>query len=450
MTAHGIREPEQDLPIAEETDICVIGGSTTGVFAAVAAARMGCRVALVEALGIFGGTATASLVNVWHPRFDTSGRREIIGGLPIETMERLRRRDAVLDRGNVTSWQYAFSPAELAIELDEWIREHRVIRPFLHARFCRAFMDESHRVRAAIIEDPSGRRAILARVFVDASGDAVLLHRAGFETYRRPVIQPPTTCLIAAGLDGDLDALRRIIFNPATPGALRPGFLWAAPIPGTRLSMIAGTRVHGADVSDADDLTRAEMEGRRQARALVDLARAGLPGGENVRLVALPARIGARESRHVRARHTLTEAEVLHGVRFEDAIANGSYPVDVHLGDGDGIIFRYLDGRERVARVGGPDEERRWAPEDNSRATFYQIPYRSLVPAAGGNVLAAGRCLDADEGAFGAARVMVNTAQMGQAAGIAAALAVRTETEVGRLDPGRIRSALAEQGAVVI
>ena len=233
MKPDAIREPEQEIPIVDDVDVCVIGGSTTGVFAAVAAARRACRVALVESLGFFGGTATASLVNVWHPRYDTAGAREIIGGLPIETMDRLRRRDAVLDRGNVSAWQYAFSPAELTCELDAWMCEHPRIRPFLHARFCRALLDGPNRVGAAVIEDQTGRRAIRARVFVDASGDAVLLHRAGFETYRRAVIQPPTTCLIAAGLDGDLDALRRRIFDPATPGALRPGFLWAAPIPGT-------------------------------------------------------------------------------------------------------------------------------------------------------------------------------------------------------------------------
>ncbi len=445
-----IHEPARDLPLIEDGDVCVIGGSTTGVFAAVAAARMGCRVALVEALGLFGGTATASLVNVWHPRYDTTGTREIIGGLAIETMERLKKRDTVIDRGNYVHGQYYFSPAELAIELDEWVREHPPIHPFLHTRFCRAFVKKPGHVEAVAIEDKSGRHAIRARVFVDASGDADLVFRAGLPTYRTPVRQPPTTCFIAAGLDAGMEKLRERVFDPAIPGALRPGFLWSAPIPGTDLRMVAGTRVHGADVSDADDLTRAEMEGRRQVRAILDIACAHVPGCESARLVALPARIGERESRHIRGLHRLTETELLHGVRFPDAIANGTYPVDIHSGDGEGVVFRYLDGREVRVGAGGQREEGRWALADGQRATFYQIPFRSLIPQGAVNVVAAGRCLDADEGAFGAARVMIHCAQMGQAAGIAAALAAREACAIQVIDMQRLRSELASQGAIIL
>ncbi len=428
----------------------MIGGSTTGVFAAVAAARMGCRVALVEALGLFGGTATASLVNVWHPRFDTTGAREIIGGLAIETIERLKKRNAVIDRGNYAHGQYYFSPAELAIELDEWVREHSTIRPFLHTHFCRAFVEKPGQVEAVAIEDKSDRRAIRARVFVDASGDATLVFRAGLPTYRAPTAQPPTTCFIAAGLGAGIEKLRACVFDPAIPGALPPGFLWASPIPGTDLRMVAGTRVHGADVANADDLTRAEMEGRRQVRAILDIARARAPGCENACLVALPARIGERESRHIRGVHQLTETELLHGARFPDAIANGTYPVDLHSGAGEGVVFRYLDGREVRVGADGRREEGRWAPADGQRATFYQIPFRSLIPQGAVNVIAAGRCLDADEGAFGAARVMINCAQMGQAAGVAAAIAVRDACAIHAVDVQRLRSELTAQGAIIL
>jgi len=443
-------EPARELPVVEDCDICVIGGSTTGVFAAVAAARLGQRVALVEALGLFGGNATASLVNVWHSRFDTAGQREIVGGLAIETMERLKKRGAAMDRGPQPDWQYAFSPAELAIELDEWVREHSSIRPFLHARCCRAFVTTPGRVEAVAIEDKTGRRVIRARIFIDASGDADLVYQSALPTYRRAVVQPPTTCFLAAGLGASAEALSKRVFDPDIPGALRPGYLWSAPVPGTGLRMVAGTRVHGADVSDADSLTQAEMEGRRQVRAMLDIARATVPGCEQARLAALPARIGERESRHIRGLHELKETEILHGQRFPDAIANGSYRVDVHAGGGDGLVFRYLDGREIHVRAGGQSEEGRWAPAEGRRATFYQIPYRSLVPRGAANVLAAGRCLDADEGAFGAVRVMINAAQTGQAAGVAAALAAQGDGMVAAVDVQRLRAELAAQGAVIL
>jgi hypothetical protein len=214
--------------------------------------------------------------------------------------------------------------------------------------------------------------------------------------------------------------------------------------------MVAGTRVFDADCSDADQLTHAEMEGRRQVRAMCDiLAGHYLPEGLSP-LVALPARIGIRESRHVRAWHTLTEQEVLRGVRFPDAIANGTYRVDIHAHDGPGLIFRYLDGTEVFVSPDGQKDLGRWLPAGEPAATFYQIPYRSLVPEGAQNVLAAGRLLDADEGAFGAARVMVNCNQTGEAAGVACFLALSAGRPVADIDVARLRSMLAEGGSVVI
>jgi len=445
-----IREPHRQTPVCHECDVCVLGGSTTGVYAAVAAARLGARVALVEALGYFGGMATAALVNCWHTRFDDSGKVALFAGLITETVERLKRRDAVIDRGHHAYWQYAFNPFELVVELDELVREQSNIRPFLHTRFVAPVMEGPGHVAAAVIEDKTGRRAIRAAMFIDATGDGDLVHRAGFETYRRNVIQPPTTCLVANGFTATNEEVKEAVFDPRTPGALRPGFLWGAPWPGSTLRMIAGTRVHGADCSDADQLTRAEMEGRRQVRAMLDLARRHVPGCEDMRLAALPAHIGVRESRHARCLHQLTEREVLRGERFPDAIANGSYPVDVHAGDGDGLIFRHLDGREQRCSMSAPTVEGRWAPQGHVQATYYQVPYRCLVPRGSRNALAAGRCLDADEGAFGAVRVMVNTAQTGQAAGVAAWVALDTARAVSEIDTDRLRSRLAQQGAIVL
>jgi hypothetical protein len=310
-------------------------------------------------------------------------------------------------------------------------------------------------VSAAIIEDKTGRRAIKARVFVDASGDADLAHRISLPTYEREALQPPTTCALFQGL-GRLRSedpgfsLNRVVFDPRYPEALRPGFLWTADLPRSDLTMVAGTRVHGADCSDADERTRAEIEGRRQVRAMLDLVRRHVPGGEAVALQGLPARIGIRETRHVRCHHTLTEEEVLSGKRFPDAIANGSYRVDVHAAAGDGLTFRYLDGREVAALADGSHIEGRWRGPWEESPTFYQVPYRSLVPQGSRNVLVAGRCIDADEGAFGAVRVMINTAQMGEAAGVAAWLAVEGGCDVGDVDVQDLRGLLAEQGAVVL
>ena len=427
-----IREAPRETPVAADVDVCVVGGSCTGVFAAVAAARLGAKVALVELNGFFGGVATASMVNVWHSLHDTTGQRQIIGGLTAEVIERLDRRDAVLhhDPRN-RSKGVELNSEVLKLELDVLVTEAGV-RPFLHTMFVAPAV-EGGRMVAAIIEDKTGRRAIRAKQFIDATGDADVVHRMGLPTYRRDDVQPPSLCAILRGLGAIARKHRgfninRVVFDKQYAQALRKGFSWSARVPGgSDETMLAGTRVFGADCSDADELTRAELEGRRQVRAVCDLLREHFLGGKGVPLLTLPTKIGIRETRHARCLHQLTVEQVLKGERFPDAIANGSYRVDVHSARGAGVKFR-----------------------DLKDTTFYRVPYRSLVPQGSRNLLVAGRCLDADEGAFGAVRVMVNCNQMGQAAGVAAWLALDGGVDVAKVDAAKLRATLKQQGAAVL
>jgi hypothetical protein len=124
--------------------------------------------------------------------------------------------------------------------------------------------------------------------------------------------------------------------------------------------------------------------------------------------------------------------------------------VDVHYPDRGGLVFRNQDGTEEIIIPGEPYQKGRWRPETEENPTFWQIPYRSLVPQGAKNVLVAGRCLDADEGAFGAVRVMVNTTQMGQAAGTAAWLALESQRDAAEVDTKKLRTTLADQGAVML
>ena len=167
-----ICEVQRNIPLVGEFDVCVLGGSCTGVFAAVRAARLGARVALVEKQNAFGGVATSGLVCVWHSFLDTEYKRQIIGGLSHEVVERLRRRRAVDQFSNSPDTAYRFNSEELKIELDELVRENG-ITPFLHTLFC-APHSEDGRIRAVIIENKDGRSAIGAKVFIDATGDGDL------------------------------------------------------------------------------------------------------------------------------------------------------------------------------------------------------------------------------------------------------------------------------------
>jgi len=425
-----ITEPARQVPIAADCDVCVVGGSATGVFAAVAAARLGARVALLELNGFFGGVATASLVSLWHSTEDMNNEQQIIAGLTTEVFERLDRRNALtVVKGKRT--YYAMNTEELKIELDELVTEAGV-RPFLHTMFVAPVVEDGRMV-AAVIEDKTGRRAIRAKQFIDATGDADVVARMGLPVYQRESVQPPTMCVILRGLDAIAKKhpgfnVHRAIFDTQYAQALPPGFAWGRAVPGGNDEyMLAGTRVFNANCADADELTAATIEGRRQVRMVCDLLRENFMDGKGSPLVTLPAKLGIRETRHARCLHTLTQEELLSGQRFPDAIGNGTYPVDIHNARGGGITFRYLE-----------------------KAPFYQIPYASLVPQGSHNVLIAGRSIDADEGAFGAVRVMINCNQTGQAAGVAAWLALDSEKPIAQIDTARLREILKRQGAAIV
>jgi hypothetical protein len=447
-----LQEPARAIPVADEVDVCVAGGSCTGVFAAVRAARLGARVALVESQGFFGGTATASLVNIWHPLLDAEFRQPIAAGLTLEVLRRLKARAAVIETAPSAHAGYLLNPEELKIELDELVREAGA-RPFLHAHAVATLPGaRPGELDALLIEDKSGRRAIRARAFIDATGDGDLLARAGLAFEVRPHPQPPTTVAVFdhfGALEAASPKWADEVFAPERPQALAPGFLWTAPLPGRPdARLVAGTRVNGANCIDADSLTAAEMEGRRQVRAMVDILRS-LPGGAQLTLSNLPSRIGLRESRHAVARHRLTVDQILQGASFPDAIACGTYPVDIHHNDRPGVTLRYLDGTERYIAPRCAPVLSRWRAADQGVTPFYQIPFRSLVPRDARNLLVAGRLVDADRDAYGAIRVMVNANQTGEAAGVACALAVRSGIDPVDLDPELLRRALCDGGSLL-
>lgn len=448
-TPRMIDEPARRVPVVHECDVCVIGGSCTGLFAAVRAARLGARVAIVEQHNCFGGVATLSMVNIWHSLLDTRYERPIIGGLTVEVLAALQRRQAVTIVERRTHAGSIFNSEELKLVLDELAQQAK-LRIYFHTQFVAPHVVDG-RLAGILVENKSGRGAILAAQFVDASGDGDLAARLGLATYRSQYGQPATACArfenwsSLQGLDyGKELRARGPEFN------LPLGFAWGCLVPHSDTYMMAATRMAHCDSTDADSLTAAELEGRRQVRAIMDILRAAAPA-HRATLQALPSRLGLRESRHVRCRHQLTGDEVLSGQRFPDAIANGSYRVDIHHVDQPGITLRYLDGSEEYARPGYPYEHRRWRPETASNPTFYQIPWRALVPAGGyPNVVVAGRMLDVDPVAHGAVRVMVNLNQTGEAAGVAAWLALSSSTPIPALDPALLRTTLAAGGSLII
>lgn len=442
------------LPTINEVDICVLGGSCTGVFAAIRAARLGARVAIIEKQGAFGGVATIAKVNTWHSLRNTDFSRQIIAGLTEETLERLAKRDAVIDSGRNPEDKRiyrsqeikTFNAEELKIELDEMVLESGII-PYLHTLFSEPYFDDDGNLTGIIVDNKSGRGIIQAKYFIDATGDGDLCYRMGFETYESERLQPPTTCVYLEGWNSE--KIQELLKAHRQEFNIPEGYAWGAKIPGTEAYMLAGTRIYGVNCSNADDLTKAEMEGRRQIRAIFDLVR---KYGKDLRLglLSLPATVAIRETRHVRSLYQMTDKDAMTGRIFEDAIANGSYRLDTHHHDKPGLTFKYLDGTEVYERVGYPREIGRWRPESLENPTFYQVPLRSLIPRTSSNVMLAGRMLDADAIAFSGVRVMVNMNQTGEAAGVTAYLALQKNIPIPNVKSDEVRSTLAAGGSIII
>jgi hypothetical protein len=415
-----ITEKARSTRVVQTCDVCVLGGSCTGVFAAVRAAQMGAKVALVEKQNAFGGVATSGLVAIWHRLKDRKNKKTIIGGLTRTMIERLAKIDACSTK--VVGRSCSINTEELKIELDKLVLDHD-ITPYLHTSYASPLI-EGDKIKAVFIENKNGRQAIVAKVFVDATGDGDLARDIGIPFEIRKGLQPPTTCSDIQGLP---KSIQRLIRTHGKEFGLPRDNGWSTLIPGTKdVRMNALTHVFNTDASDARQLTAAEIEGRRQVRAYMDIARKY--GGENNKpvLLDLGSYIGIRETRSFTGNYTLTEEDVLSCKRFDDAIANCSYHIDVH--DPKTGVFKFKE----------------------PRGAFYQIPLSTMVSKKADNVVMSGRMISTDRSAFGGVRVMVNLNQVGEAAGVTAALAASENKTVSNVDAASVRKQLAKLGAVII
>jgi hypothetical protein len=420
-----------------DVDVLVCGGGVAGAMAAVAAARHGARVMLAERYGFLGGNATAGAVaqfNSWQ----TAGGRQVVAGLASEVVERLRRygaagehRSFVMSTGH-TMDRVEYAPEVLKLVLDDIVSQSGVV-PLLHASLLDVATNE-RRVDAVRLLTKSGPLAIAPRVMIDATGDLDALRQAGagfLHLDEGEELQPATMMFRFGPVDFDLfDAIpaaerAALARDGFARGELPRSALHAARDPFTNDAWFNITRL-GIDATDALALGRAEIEGRRQAWRAALYLQSAIPGCAGGRLLAFATQLGVRETRRVQGDHVLTEAELLEPARFDDAVAAGAYPIDIHPASGAGLTYSPMG-------------------EDHS----YQIPYRSLVPAALDNALVAGRGLSATHGALAAVRVMTISMAVGQAAGTAAAMAAEQSRsgEVRRVSVGSLRDALTADGA---
>lgn len=428
-------------------DLVVVGGGCTGVCAAVRGARQGLRVAIIEKSNCFGGVATNGLVNVWHTLLDVDGKEQIIGGVTDEVVRTLSK-DGYASTGKNPAAAIRFDPNAMKWVLDRLVVENG-IHVFFHTFYNTLLMQED-KITGIVVSNKDGMGIIKADFFVDATGDGDLCRDAGLPAYRSAAIQPPSPCCFLKGnMRNDIGELIRA--HGAEFG-LDDDWGWAGFIPGIEdVHFWADFHIFGKMCSKAEELTAAEIEGRKKIYALQALLRKY--DNPELSVVALSSHIGIRETMHYETRFRANEKDLLMGKGYVDTVMRGTYRVDIHHHDDNGITFKYLTG-ETVTFYGKSNQPVRgnWREEaglTTPYAPYYQIPFAILVQEKVCNLIPVGRMVNADEGAFGAIRVMVNLNQLGEAAGVAAWLSLQEGKTTSEVSGEAVRNTLQAGGSIL-
>ncbi len=417
-------------------DLIVAGGGLTGVAAAVSAARQGMRVLLVEQGGSLGGAISVNLVYPFM-RYWTDGedgqRKWLSAGIFTEMCQKAA---AYIPCGSPTD----FSPEAMKFALDD-MTEQAGVTVLYHGTIFKA-QTQDRLVKSVSVATKAGQMDFEADFFIDATGDGDLMAFAGcdFQLGRESdgLCQPMTTCFRMAdvgrltddkrSLNAVINAVYTALKEQGKVQNPRENVLWfRGQALGDGIAHFNTTRIVKLDPTDPFQVSRAETMARKQIWEMLEILKAtGLPAFENAKIISIASSIGVRESRKLKGEHILTVDELKDCTKFPDAIALGNYDVDIHNPEGSGTSHYYF------------------AP-----GTYYTIPYRSLLPKEFDNLLVGGRCISATHEAQASIRIMPICATLGQAAGLAAALAKSTGTNTHTLDVAQLQTLLRQSGAAI-
>jgi hypothetical protein len=445
------------LPVAWDGDVLVAGGGPAGIAAALSAARNGAqRVLLVEKMGFLGGSATAAQVPAFAPYSDRT--KSVVRGIGWEVLTEMLRRtgrpvpvpDVYAVPQDKARMDWAPIDVEILKCLYDDLCETAGVNVLFHT-FCPEVVRNGARLTGVVLANKDGLSLARAHVFIDATGDADLAARAGCPFHQGDetgATQGMTLCFTVA--NGSREAylgyvhqtgdgyLARLIAEARAAGDYD---LPDASLVGLSFKneTVAGANlghVYGHDSTNARSVSAAEREGRRVVQKLLPFLRKYVPGQQDLFLVSTGPHIGVRESRRIVGDYTLTLDDYLACRTFPDDIARCAYFIDLHA------VTSEKAARARTISDG--DEKKSYAlPPGKSHG----IPYRCLLPQNVENLLVAGRSLSADRAVQGAARVMPFCFAMGEAAGLAAALAVQSTGRTRDVNVTELQARLRAQGA---
>ena len=430
-------EPAREVPVFAETDVLVVGGGPAGTAAAIAAARLGAEVLLVERYNHLGGLATGGLV-IWIDRMTDWSGQQIITGLANEFMERLPK-DAIqgpprADWGNrdaataaywaqrtaayhgIVTWSPTIDPEALKT-LSMVMAEEAKVQLLLHA-WCTTPIVEDGVVRGAIFESKEGRHAVLAKAVIDTTGDADLIARSGAPCDTDIDASDIHHCMNTVFLLGGVDIERWLAFRRDEPEAFtkfmafgrervkffeKPFVSWRNDV-----ALFLGPRLAGYSAVNVEDLTTVELRSRELAIGHLEVYRAAAPGFSNAFLMLGAPQIGVRHSRRLCGLRKVTRDQWDTGKVWDDEI---------------GV-----------------------SPSLAPKFPNISVPYGALVPERFDNILGAGRHVACDASSHTFLREIPQCWLTGQAAGIAAALAANAGTRPRDLPVAAIQRELLRQG----
>ncbi len=431
-------------------DVIVIGGGFAGAAAGIAAARQGKSVLLIEKYNCLGGVAAFNLVNPFMPywtRGEHNKRVLLSKGLFEEVLQRLESMNGLRkDKMCFDTETLKYVLMKMAVE--SGIR-------LLFQTYVTGVKREGNSVCSVTVSNVSGEEELFADCFIDATGDASVAFLAGcsFNLGRESdnLCQPMTLCFRLGNVkprnksgfetekgSGDEGPRKGEPCDASRIDTLYREFQKQGKIKNPREDVLIfrtladniyhfnTTRVVKLDPTNAYDVTKAEIEAREQVFEIYNFLRENFEEFKDSVLLSTGMQIGVRESRKIIGEHILTESEILDCVKFDDSIAVCNYDIDIHSPDGSGTSHHYFKDGE-----------------------YYTVPYRCLIPKGMDNLLVAGRCISATHEAQASVRIMPVCCTLGEAAGIAAALAVSGKKSVCAIDIKELQQRLTENGAKI-
>ncbi|WP_119678026.1 FAD-dependent oxidoreductase [Indioceanicola profundi] len=458
-----VQLPAREAPVLASCDVLVVGGGPSGMGAAMGAAWAGADTILTERFGFLGGNPTASLVNPlmsWHtsngkPLLNEDKTRllpqdhgpgdPVVAGAMLHFVNLLLEAGGAIPPSITTGYTVPFDPETYKAVALEAV-DAAGARVLLHA-FATGPLGPRCKPEGVVYEGKAGPYVIKARAIVDGSGDGDIAAKAGADYHvgreGDGLVQPMTLMFRIGDFDRDAFAdyvrdhpdqwrgvhgLWDLVRQATEAGDLtmpREDILFFAT-PHPRELSVNCTRVTGGLATNVLDISRAEIEARRQMREIMAFLVKYVPGFKDAYVIQAGVNIGVRETRRIVGDYTLTAEDVLGAAKFPDAIARASYPVDIHNPTGKGTVLKRLPPGE-----------------------WYEVPYRCLLPKGVDNLLVAGRSISGTHEAHSSYRVTPTAVATGQAAGVAAALAVRTGRTPRDVPVEEVRAELRRQGAII-